>query len=34
MSKPLIAIKSWAIEQVTAIHSVCRPGPARSLHLR
>lgn len=34
VSKPLVVIKNWAIEQVAAIHSVTRPAPTGTGHLR
>ncbi len=29
MSKPIVVVRNWAIEQVTAIVSVVRPLPLR-----
>lgn len=31
MPNPLHLVKDWAIEQVTAIHSVCSPLPVQTL---
>lgn len=31
---PLTVVKSWAVEQATAIRSVTRPLPAQALPLR